>query len=160
MADLPADSPLRREFPQADHVETGWGDRDYYMAEDPGLWLGLRALLWPTPGVLHIVGMNGPPRLQFPEAHIIDLAVSAAGLDRMHVRVLSSFERDANGALKPLGPGLYGDGRFYASVEEFHGFKNCNVWTAQLLRAGGLPVTPGAALTADLLLRQVQRHAR
>lgn len=154
-ADLPADSPLRREFPQADHVEAGWGDRDYYMAQDPGLWLGLRALLWPTPGVLHIVGVNGPPRLQFPEATVIELGVTQPGLERMHEQVRSSFERDASGAVKLLGPGLYGDGRFYASVEAFHGLKTCNVWTARLLRAGGLPVTPGAAITADMLLGQV-----
>lgn len=159
-ADLPADSPLRREFPQADHVEAGWGDRDYYMTPDPGVGLGLRALLWPTPGALHIVGLSGPPWVEFPEASIVELGVSRAGLERMHERVRSSFKPDGSGPLRRLGPGLYGDGRFYASLEDFHALKTCNVWTAQVLRAGGLPVTPGAALTAGMLLGQLAPHGR
>lgn len=157
-ADLPADSPLRRAFPQADHVEAGWGDREFYMAHEPGLWLGLRALLWPTPGVLHVVGLSGPPGLAFPEARIVEVGVSQAGLERMHERVRSSFEPQGRDAPRLLGPGLYAGGRFYASQEAFHAFKNCNVWTAQVLRAGGLAVTPGAALTAWMLLGQLERY--
>lgn len=156
--DLPADSPLRRAFPKADHVEAGWGDRGFYMAHEPGLWLGLRALLWPTPGVLHVVGLSRPPSLQFPEARIVQVGVSQAGLERMHERVRSSFEPQGRDDPRPLGPGLYAGGRFYASQEAFHAFRNCNVWTAQVLRAGGLAVTPGAALTARMLMGQVERH--
>lgn len=158
-ADLPADSHLRRAFPQADHVEAGWGDRDFYRAQEPGVVLGLRALLWPTPGALHIVGLSGPPQASFPAARIVELGVAQADLNRMHERVQASFETDADAAPRPLGPGLYGDGRFYASTEDFHAFKTCNVWTAQALRAGGLPLRPAAALTAGLLLRQLEPHA-
>ena len=103
--------------------------------------------------------MHGPPALQFPQATVIELGVTQAGLARMHEQVLRSFDLDEAGAVRPLGPGLYGDGRFYASVEAFHGLKTCNVWTARLLRTGGLPVTPGAAITADMLLGQVLRLA-
>ena len=52
--------PARREFIGAEHLEVGWGDRAYYPAPDPSLWLGLRALLWPTAGVLHMVAFRGP----------------------------------------------------------------------------------------------------
>ncbi|WP_167784679.1 DUF2459 domain-containing protein [Ramlibacter rhizophilus] len=154
--DLPADSPLRTSFPRAHHIEVGWGDRAFYPAREPGLVLGLRALLWPTPGALHVVGLAGPPALAWPDSTVVEVGVTAGGLDRMHERVRGSFARDAGGALEPLGPGLYGDSRFYASRESFHAFKTCNVWTAQVLRAGGLPTVPAAALTSGMLLNQIR----
>ena len=52
--------PARREFADAEYLEVGWGDRAYYQAPDPSAWLGLRALLWPTAGVLHMVAFSGP----------------------------------------------------------------------------------------------------
>lgn len=159
-ADLPPQSPLRREFPQAEHIEVGWGDRAYYPAEDPGLWLGLRALLWPTPGALHIAAFSGSPQALFPQAPMVALGVSRAGLARMHERVGGSFERGERGDVRPLGPGLYAHSRFYASREAFHAFKTCNVWTAQVLREGGIPVSPGAAILAGGLMRQLEPAAR
>ena len=42
--------PARREFSDAEYLEVGWGDRAFYQAPDPSVWLGLRALLWPTAG--------------------------------------------------------------------------------------------------------------
>ena len=51
-ADVPEQArPARRDFVGAEHLEVGFGDRAYYQATDPSVWLGLRALLWPTAGV-------------------------------------------------------------------------------------------------------------
>ena len=51
-ADVPEQAwPARRDVVGAEHLEVGFGDRAYYQATDPSVWLGLRALLWPTAGV-------------------------------------------------------------------------------------------------------------
>ena len=56
-ADVPvALWPESQDFPQADYLEIGWGERDYYQGHDQGLRGTLKAALWPTPSVLHIVG--------------------------------------------------------------------------------------------------------
>jgi uncharacterized protein (TIGR02117 family) len=156
-ADLPAGSLLRRAFPHAVAIEVGWGDRAFYMAREPGVWLGLRALAWPTPGVLHVVGLAGPPRTMFPDSEVVDVHVSQPRLDRMHEAVEASFERDVAGDPIALGEGLYGNGRFYASRERFHGLRTCNVWAAQVLQHGGLPLQPLLAITTTGLLRQAAR---
>jgi hypothetical protein len=156
VADLPADSPLIREFAGRRYVEAGWGDRAYYMDPHAGLLLGLRALLWPTPGVLHLVGLQAPPQAAFPEAEVVELRVSAPELARMHERVLRSLDPQSSGT---LGPGLYGDSRFLASRERFHLLRTCNVWTAQVLREGGVPVRPALALTVGSLLGQLRPGA-
>ncbi|MBL0422716.1 DUF2459 domain-containing protein [Ramlibacter sp. AW1] len=150
-ADLPADSPLR--LPRASHVEVGWGDRAYYMHPSPGIVLGLRALLWPTPGVLHLVALPAAPPTSLAGAEMATVGVTQEALERMHQRVLRSLT-DA-GLAQPLGPGLYGDSAFHASVDEFHALRTCNVWVAQLLREGGVRVRPAGAITAGALMRQV-----
>ena len=151
--------PVRAEFPQATHYEVGWGDRAYYQAIDPGWWLGLRALLWPSPGVLQVVAIEGAPRAAFPAATVVAVRLSHAGAQRLAASIAASHARDADGAQIALGPSLYGQGRFYASVERFHLFATCNVWVARRLREAGLDVHPSLALTAGALFGQLARHA-
>lgn len=151
--------PARREFPDAEHFEVGWGDRAYYQASDPGLWAGLRALLWPSPGVLHIVALRGAPAQQFPAAPTATLDISREGAQRLVAAIAASHERDAEGRPIAFGPSLYGQGRFYASRERFHLFATCNVWVASRLRDAGVAVRPALALTTGLLFAQLPTSA-
>lgn len=160
-ADVPERAwPARRDFPGADYLEVGWGDRAYYQASDPGVWLALRALLWPTPGVLHVVAFAGPVERHFATAEIVELRVTSDGFARLVDAIGASHELDASGAPIALGKGLYGTSRFYASREAFHLFKTCNVWTAQVLREAGLPVAAAPALTAEGLMTQLHPLGR
>lgn len=157
LADLPLDAwPMLREFAGAEHIEIGWGDRDYYPAPSPTAWMALRAVLLPKPGVLHVVGFRGTPREYFPASEVVTLGLGEPGLARLQARLRESFEFDSAGNAVFVAPGLYGDSRFYASRESFHLLKTCNVWTAGLLREAGLPVVPAAALSAESLLRQLR----
>jgi uncharacterized protein (TIGR02117 family) len=160
-ADVPANAWLaRRDFPDAAYLEVGWGDRAYYQAADPGVWLGLRALFWPTPGVLHVAAFNGPVERTFGSTEILELRVSARGLARLVEVVRDSQELDASGRPIALGPGLYGASRFYASREKFHLFKTCNVWTASVLLEAGIAVSPGLAFSASNLMTQLRPSGR
>ncbi|MDP1900369.1 MAG: DUF2459 domain-containing protein [Rubrivivax sp.] len=156
-ADVPEDAwPARREFAGAEYLEVGWGDRAYYQAPDPSVWLGLRALLWPTPGVLHMAAFSGPVQTYFPAAEIVALQITTQGLARLVAAIAASHELDAAGRPMPLGPGLYGSSRFYASREPFHLFATCNVWTAAMLRHAGVPVSPVLSQTSGALFAQLR----
>ncbi len=158
-ADVPADAwPARTDFPDAQYLEVGWGDRDYYQATDPGAWLALKATFWPTPGVLHVVAFDGAVERYFGAAEVIELTVSEAGLQRLIKHLRASHELDAAGRPVVLGPGLYGRSRFYASHERFHLFKTCNVWVASALREAGLPVTP--SINASALMARLRALGR
>jgi uncharacterized protein (TIGR02117 family) len=160
-ADVPAGAwPAQADFPDADYLEVGWGDRAYYMAADPGAWLGLKAIAWPTPAVLHVVGVDTAPERFFPGAEILEIGVAPAGLQRLLAHLRQSHELDGAGRPITLGPGLYGHSRFYASREQFHLFKTCNVWVATALQAAGVPVTPALTLTAERLMAQLRPLAK
>jgi len=159
-ADVPAHAwPARRDFDAAEYLEVGWGHREYYQAKDPSVWLGLRALMWPSPGVLHMVAFSGPVERSFAAAEIVALQITPQGLARLVAAIAASHERDAAGRPIPLGPGLYGTGRFYASRESFHLFATCNVWAAAMLREAGVPVRPLLSQTSGALFAQLRRVA-
>ncbi|MCX8005260.1 MAG: DUF2459 domain-containing protein [Burkholderiaceae bacterium] len=154
--DLPADFPPRRDFPRARFFEIGWGDRDYYMHPDPGVWMALRAALWPTPAALHVAALQEAPPQAFARLEVLALPVSERAWRAVIDYVSASFEREADGRPRALGPGQYGASRFYGSRERFYFPRTCNAWVAGALRAAGLPVAPLAAITADQLFAQVR----
>ena len=154
-ANLPAGLwPESRDFPQADYLEVGWGNRDYYYARNTGLSGTLNAV-FPSPSVLHVAGVRGSPADYFRANEILELAVPADGFERLVRYIHDAHERSGGLPAAALGPGLYGDSRFYPAWESFHLFRTCNVWTAQALRAAGLPFRD--ALTMEGLMSQGRR---
>ena len=157
-ADIP-DSvwPGDGDFLDVQYLEVGWGDRDYYQTPDPHLGVILKAALLPTASVLHLVGFNGSVPAYFPNSEIIGIDLSSAGLEKLSRRIAASFARDEAGNVRSLGPGLYGNSRFYLSRERYHLFNTCNVWTARALRAAGLPMTSVRALRVEGLMSQARK---
>lgn len=51
--------PERRDFPDAEYLEFGWGEWDFYQTVDFKLWQALKALFVPSRSVLHVVGFSG-----------------------------------------------------------------------------------------------------
>ena len=148
--------PEQEDFPDATFLEVGWGDRDYYQDPDPGVGKLLKAGLWPTKSVLHIVGFSRRVTAYFPRSEIIRIDVPEAGVDALAAYIHDAYARDDEGRPLALGPGLYGESRFYAGRQRYHVFKNCNTWAARALRAAGVRVRPAEILTADDLLAQAR----
>ena len=154
-ADIPAGLwPESRDFPQADYLEVGWGERNYYMGRDQGFWGTLRVALGSNPSVLHVAGIRGPLPARFPASEIVELSLPASGYERLIRHIHDTYDRSGAPVVAPLGPGLYGDSRFYPGRESFSLLRTCNVWTAQGLREGGLPVSD--AITLEGLMSQVR----
>lgn len=147
--------PEAGDFPQAEYIEIGWGDREYYQARDPGLRTTLKAALMPTPSVLHLVGFRNPPAAYFPASEIVELRLPRAGFERLAKYIHDAHAFEGTRPAAALGSGLYGDSRFYPARETFHLFNTCNGWTARALRSSGLPVRD--AITTEGLMAQVRR---
>lgn len=146
--------PESRDFPQADFLEVGWGAREYYMGRDQGFRGTLRAALGLDASVLHVAGFRGAPASFFRANEIIELSLSPAGFERLVRYLHDAHERSGAQAAAPLGPGLYGDSRFYPAWEQFSLVNTCNVWAAQALRAAGLPFED--AITMEGVMSQAR----
>ncbi len=150
--------PEAGDFPQAEYLEIGWGDHDYYRTVDPSLWTTLKAALVPTQSVLHVVGFRAPPTAYFTASEVIELRLPHTAIEPLAKYIHSAFARENTQPVAPLGSGLYGDSRFYPAHETFHLFNTCNIWTARALRSTGLPVRD--AITTEGLMSQMRHLGR
>ena len=138
-------------------MEIAWGDQGYYMDRDFSLTASARALLWPTPSVLHVVYLDKEPSEYFADNPIKRLGLCRAQMELLYVYLQNSFRREEDGALTLLGDGLYGDSHFYRANESYHCFYTCNSWLAKGLRKIGIN-TPVWGATAPAIMFQIAEN--
>ena len=159
---LPVDSthdPLRAvapDFPDAQYLSFGWGERNYYMARAPTSGDAVSAL-FPGPAVLLVTPLYRPPRVSRASAQVFELNLSTAGLDRLSSYLWAAFEKSGNGTLRRLASGPGPGSMFYAATGTYSSTYTCNTWTAEGLRVGGVPVTPAGVVFVSQLTDQLGR---
>jgi uncharacterized protein (TIGR02117 family) len=151
--------PEVNDFVEAAFVEVAWGDRDFYMADRATGWLAVKAALFTSGSVLHVVGFGAPVDTYFPASDVVELRVSRRGFDAMTRLFHEEYQRDEQSRSARLAPGLDGASRFYAARSRYHLFNTCNTWVARALRAAGLDVTPAGIVTAGGVMQEARRAA-
>jgi uncharacterized protein (TIGR02117 family) len=147
------------DFSEFSRVEVGWGDDAYYRAEKATIGNTLQAACVPTPSVLHIVGIDAVPEghYAYSEIELYRVELSEAGFKRLVEFVANAFETDEQDKAIYLQPGLQSESGFYRAKGMYCGCRMCNHWTAEALRAAGMPITPTWAVTADDVGGQLRR---
>lgn len=138
---LPEDHPLRRLYPNAETLLIGWGERDFYYSDGRNLWLGLNAIVPPSPSVMHVVDGADTGISYLGATADYTFAVSHEGAAH-----LASYLRDEL-QLTPAGDAevwtmgkVVGHSSFLKARTNFHLFNVCNHWMARALRAAGLNI--------------------
>lgn len=140
-------------------VELGWGDAAFYRAPEPTVSLALRAVLYPTAAVLHVVAIpNSDLRGYFPGSTVVTLTVPESGYERLLDYVVETFARTSDGGLVAGEPGLYGRSRFYGAEGWFHASNTCNTWVARAVAATGFPLRNPAVATSDGVLNELRQE--
>ena len=140
----------------------GWGDQRFYAQSGftgARTLDAFRALFLPgNPSVVRIEGLLRSPDRIYVAGAVRAITVSDAGLARLEARIDRSLALGPDG--RPLPGPATGEAQtlFYRGVEAFSVPHLCNHWTADLLHAAGLPITPvidtlPAGLRLDLKLR-------
>ncbi len=112
----------------------------------------LRALLWPTEGVVE-VGIHESiwaERTQKPPVEAFRFQISKVGY-----RSLRSYLRATIASEEPVG--IVGNSRFCVARPSYHLFHHCHHYTAKGLREAGLPISMRGALTRDGFAKQLRR---
>lgn len=146
------------DFKSASYLEVGWGDETYYQSEKDTLWMGIRALFWPTDSVLHVAALQTDPETYFPNNEVIELTLSKRGFIRLVEFIDRSFALNEKKQIIKLGSGLYGTSSFYRAEGRFHLFNNCNSWSAKAIRSSGFPISTFYVFSADDLMYQLKQN--
>ncbi len=146
------------DFKNAQYWEIGWGDEIYYQTETNTLWMGIRALFWPTDSVLHVAALQTAPIAYFSNREVVQLKLSKTGFIRLVEFIDNSFALNEKRQIIKLGSGLYGRSRFYRAEGTFHLFNNCNTWSARAIRSAGFPISTLYVFTAGNLMYQLKQN--
>lgn len=145
---------LERDFPGVRIMVFGFGERDYYMAQEGNIFAMLKALL-PSESAILLTALRAPPEQAFAEHEVATLHLPRAKVQFIASLIWQALETLPDGTAVQLGPGPYPGSMFYASSETYDAFNTCNTWTARMLRDGGVPVNPHAVLFAGQVMQQV-----
>jgi uncharacterized protein (TIGR02117 family) len=145
---------LKRDFPSARYLIFGWGARDYYMAQDFGLGDLLRAAV-PGPAVMLVIPLEISPEAFFGASNVFLLHAPPNGTQRLSQFLWEYLVIEENGTPVRIGTGPYPQSVFYASTGTYNLGHTCNTWTAEALRAAGLPVNAAGVVFTGQVLDQL-----
>jgi len=134
------------------YEEWGYAERAWYLEKRQGFTGVLRALLWPTEGVVE-VGIHESiwaERTQKPPVEAFRFQISEAGY-----LSLRSYLRATIASEEPVG--IVGNSRFCVARSSYHLFHHCHHYTAKGLREAGLPISMSGALTRGGFAKQLRR---
>ncbi|MEP7155558.1 MAG: TIGR02117 family protein [Betaproteobacteria bacterium] len=154
---------LKSRFPDARHIEIGWGDKGFYQAQEITTSLTLHAMFWSSGAVIHAVGLpatQDPPFDYFPSSDTVELCVSDRELLALGEFVQRSFLRDAGSHLVSMKEGIYGDSQFYEADGRYHMLNTCNKWVAKGIASMGMSMDPTFKLTSASVLEGLKRSGR
>ena len=136
------------------YYEFGWGDSDFYQAEKITSGITLKAILWPTDSVIHVIPIRKNLHERFTKTEIVEIRMSLKGLQRLVDFVSASFYKDKNSQYVLLGKGIYKNSRFFKARGGYQITNNCNTWVAEALESSGVPVSSFLTLTSNDVMKQ------
>jgi len=146
---------LKAVFPTARYLVFGWGARDYYMAQNPGIADLLRAAA-PGPAVMLVIPLQISPEAFFGASRGFSIRASPEGIRHLSRFLWGYLADDEQGAPRPIETGSFPQSVFYASAGTYNLNHTCNTWTAEALRVAGLPVSTEGVVFAGQVLDQLR----
>lgn len=150
---------LKQRFSGAKWFEFGWGDKGFYQAPTIKPVLAAKAILWPTPSVMHVVAIKQKPDREFVADALQPICLQKQHLESLLQFIGNSFERDVERNLIIDQPGIYGDSQFYLGTGHYTGLNTCNTWSAKALYSAGLSLRPEFKLTANSVTMAAKQSA-
>jgi uncharacterized protein DUF2459 len=148
--------PALEEFKNFNFVDIGWGDEEFFQNPSDDIYLGAKAILYPTPSVVRIAGMISKFESIFRWVdYCVEVTLSKVQLIKLCQFIKDSFEKDENDNLIIASKRPSGAVIFYKSNLKYHLFNTCNTWIGEGLEFIGFDIDTGGLITADQLLDEL-----
>ncbi len=137
------------------YEEWGYAERAWYVEGKTGLSGVVRALFWPTQGVVEI-GQHDrvwAERTPQPPAELFMFRVSEESYRRLRLHLYSTMLME-----EPVV--TLGQSTFYPARRSYHLFHTCHQYAAHALLKAGLPISVFGAFNRTSLAWQLQRATK
>lgn len=134
----------------------GWGDRRYYMAQNPSVWEGISAL-FPSQSVILIRAVKHLfTASDRPGVKVWWLSITPENLQRLDNYIAAFLTINYTNGLIVIGAGPYPRSKFFASPGTYDAFHTCNTWTMNALKTAGYYVHPAGVVFSGQVLSQLK----
>ncbi|SDY74437.1 Protein of unknown function [Nitrosomonas sp. Nm58] len=139
--------------PNQHFEEWGYAERAWYLEGRRGVTGVIRALFWPTEGVVEIGWYDQvwAERTHQPPSDLFIFHVSEEGYRRLRGHLQATIMHHNPVAVSDSS-------LFYSAKHSYHAFHTCHQYAAQALRKAGLPLSPFWAFNRSSFAWQL-RHA-
>lgn len=143
-----------RDFPTARYLRFGWGERAWYMAQQHSASEALRAL-FPGKAALLVTPMGRAPSSPPAGRQVFPVGLTTEGARGMADYIWAAFEQPPRRMPGRFGFDPDAGAVLYAANGTYSATHTCNTWTADALRAGGIPVNSAGVVFAGQLTDQL-----
>jgi hypothetical protein len=142
---------LETPFPGVRFLTFGFGERQFLVNHEKSVGAMLGALL-PSQSALLMTALSATPEQAFGPRNVVILPLTRAGLGEIEAAIWHEFELSPAGKPNLLADGPYPGSVYFAARDTYYGLYTCNTWTAETLRAGGLPMPAAGVLFAGQVM--------
>jgi len=159
-SDIPAYLiPEKADFPRAEFIEIGWGNKAFYQAQEFKLDVAMKALFIPGPSVMYVYGFNNQPAKEYLNAKIATLYFSSVSFNQLLRTINDTFDRKGQERAPATLILTDRNARFYDALGSYSVANTCNIWTAKVLKSGGVPVSTSMySMSAYSVMSQIETN--
>ena len=149
---------FRTVFPGARAFLFGFGKRTFFTARVES-WREYLLGPFPGPGTVLVTGLRVMPDAAYGPAATLEVRLPRGGAARLSAFLWGALAPGRAGNPRLIAPGPYSGSLFYAAAATYTLGYTCNAWTADALRAAGVPVSPAGVVFAGQVMRRARRAA-
>ena len=133
------------------YEEWGYAERQWYLEGQQGITGVLRALFWPSEGVVEIAQYDQlwADRTPQPPSDLFKFELSEEGYKRLRAHLQSTKESS-----EPVK--AFAQSSFYAAADSYYVFHHCHQYVARALSQAGLPISSLLAISKAGLSFQLE----
>ncbi len=138
-------------FKEANLIDIGWGDAEFYQLPGFDSGLAYKALFYATPSTLRVEGITISKHKYFNLSEIVvEFNISKNELDSLCTYISNTVWHDSEGTYEIFNQRAGGKIKFFRANGHYHLFNTCNTWLARGLNKAGLNFEDNIILTEQL----------
>lgn len=149
------ETDVSAHMPQRLFEEWGYAERAWYLEGRMGISGVVRALFWPTKGVVEVGHYDRlwAERTPQPPSELFTFRLTEEGYHRLHRHLHATLLSE-----EPVAS--FAQSMFYPANRSYHLFHTCHQYAAHALHEAGLPLSPFWAFNRTSLAWQLQHVAK
>lgn len=145
-----------KDYTSRKYIDVSWGDEKYYQHPNPGVFLTVRAVLWPTQAVIRLDAFSRKPTRYYGSSNIMEIRMDSIRFTALCRFISNSFERGEEGEIVPST--FYEDYEdFFLAKRKYSLFRTCNTWVVLAFKKSGYDVHTFMAATAGQMFRRLDK---